>query len=521
MIKKSIQLATISTSHFSPWLPYAAGCLISYCNRDPVIASQYEFSEPIFEYRKLSEYTEQLSEADYLGLTCYVWNQIYNDKLAAMYKRHRPDGIVIYGGPNIPEEEDVANAFIAARPYLDVMFVGPGERNFAAWLKGEGDEGTVTREKYNVSNMRAYQIKGDDLPTPYTDLLFDDIFKRSGMLKVPFETNRGCPYSCAFCDWGGQSRSKLSVFDEDIVLRQLDYIYKQRNVSELELLDANFGVLPRDVSLVEYMIELQELHDNKIKLGYAGLAKNGSKHLPRILDLFSKSMNLDQRNQKLSFQSHTPLVLDNIDRSNIDNSKLLLLLDECKRTSVVTTSELIIGMPGETADTWLDSIATNHNYGINYIRTYIFNYVPNTSLYSAEYRKKFAIKSKKLRFPYTFGGLSYKFLHNNPGHTSTDFSDYEEFEITTEMYSWDIDELVKMSDYHWWYHNMWNGGVLRPVVTDVKSEVLMFYKYIDQMPFMKSLVEKNRSIVRRLYSADEPEEITDLETYLYYTKCMR
>jgi len=526
MIKKNIQMVTISSIHFSPWIPYAAGCLISYCKNIPEINKQYTFAEPIFRYQAVELYDDIISNADILGITCYVWNQAYNDKLAARYKDLRPDGIVIYGGPNIPEEDDLRKKFINSRPYLDLMFTGPGEKNFSEWLLGNSTEGTTTQDTSNVDlkKMRkSYQITGNEIPTPYSDGIFDSIFENSTtMLKASFETNRGCPYSCAFCDWGGQARSKLTVFDISQVHSQLDYIYSKKNVSEIEMLDANFGVLARDVDITKYMIDLADVNNNPIKLGYAGLAKNGSKHTTEILNLMGKGLKISQRNNKLSFQSHTPQVLKNIDRGNIDNNKLLPVLEQCKKDGVTTTSELIMALPGETAESWLATIAHNHSLGIDYIRTYILNYVPNTTMYKKEYREKFNITAKTIRFSYAINSKTYKDLHNNKDFQVSEFTDYEEYEIMTGCSSWDLDEIVKMFDYTWWYHNMWNGGALRSVVSsDIKKEIKLFFRNIEKMPMMSSILEKHRSIVRTLYSPGSLEKISDLGTYLFYSKCLR
>ena len=35
------------------------------------------------------------------------------------------------------------------------------------------------------------------------------------------ETNRGCPFACTFCDWGGLTYSKLKKFPEEKVLQEL------------------------------------------------------------------------------------------------------------------------------------------------------------------------------------------------------------------------------------------------------------------------------------------------------------
>lgn len=525
-MKKNIQLVALSSMNFSPWLPYSSGCLISYCKRIKEINDQYDFADPIFIHKDISEYEEELKSADILGVTCYVWNQSYHDKLSKRFKEINPNGIVVYGGPNIPEEKSQSIQFLESRDYVDILFVGPGEKNFANWLLGNSSEGTITRTEYNVDfhrMKRDYQVNADNMPTPYSDGVFENIFNTSKTsLKASFETNRGCPYHCAFCDWGGQAQSKLSVFDFNKVKEQIDYIYSKPNVVEIELLDANLGILPRDVELVKFMIDRQDHYQNNIKLGYAGLAKNGSKYISEILSLIGSSVKIDKRNQKLSFQTHTKSVLENIDRGNIDNDKLLTVLEECKEKGITTTSEFIIGLPGETANTWLDSICRNHDLGIDYIRTYILNYVPNTTMYKPEYRKRFNITSKKIRFPHEFNKLNYKTLHENPNYSSTDFSNYEEHEIMTECFSWDTKEIVKMFDYTWWYHTMWNAGTLRSVVSnDIKSEIKCFFDNLENMPFIKSIVEKNRNIVKTLYTPGDLIEITDYGTYLFWSRCMR
>ena len=55
---KTVQLGTVSVIH-ETWLPYAAACLISYCNKIPEIKSNYKFNNPIYKYKPVEEYTEQ------------------------------------------------------------------------------------------------------------------------------------------------------------------------------------------------------------------------------------------------------------------------------------------------------------------------------------------------------------------------------------------------------------------------------------------------------------------------------
>ena len=50
------------------------------------------------------------------------------------------------------------------------------------------------------------------LPSPFLTGLFD-VYAGVPELFVTLETNRGCPYSCTFCDWGSATASRVRQFD--------------------------------------------------------------------------------------------------------------------------------------------------------------------------------------------------------------------------------------------------------------------------------------------------------------------
>ena len=108
----------------------------------------------------------------------------------------------------------------------------------------------------------------------------------------------------------------------DPVNAQLDFLYKHTNIAELEILDANFGMLPRDLDVVKKMKANKEATGNNPKISYSGLAKNGSKWLPEIIDIIHNNLDADQRNLKVSFQTHSKDTLKVINRANINNDKL-------------------------------------------------------------------------------------------------------------------------------------------------------------------------------------------------------
>ena len=54
----------------------------------------------------------------------------------------------------------------------------------------------------------------------------------------------------------------------------------------------------------------------------------------------------------LSAQSMTPLVLEAIERKNMAFSDFATLLELCNSRGIPTYTELILGLPGETYESW-------------------------------------------------------------------------------------------------------------------------------------------------------------------------
>ena len=149
-MSRTVLLGTIS-SVYHDWVPYPVGCLISHCQKNPNIKKNYTFLEPLYKNKWDNKDThDKLKQADILGLTCYVWNQNANDEIAQIFKQYNPKGIVVYGGPNVPEE----NLQDFKRNYVDHYMTGPGELQWEKLLDPTSDS--------------EYAI-----PTPYTDGIFD------------------------------------------------------------------------------------------------------------------------------------------------------------------------------------------------------------------------------------------------------------------------------------------------------------------------------------------------------------
>ena len=98
------------------------------------------------------------------------------------------------------------------------------------------------------------------LPSPYLTGVFDETMKENPNERwlASWETNRGCPFSCAYCDWGSAIASKVSRMDMDKLEKELMWFAKNK-IEFIYVCDANFGMLPRDMEISKKAIEIKKI----------------------------------------------------------------------------------------------------------------------------------------------------------------------------------------------------------------------------------------------------------------------
>jgi len=533
-----ILLASISY-HGSSYIPYSSGCIISHCNKDTFIKNNYEFLEP--EYRsealKHPDFIKKLEKADILGLTNYAWNQSYNDLISVEYKKINPNGIIAYGGPNVPEDYDSGTEYIDNRFYIDICFPGAaGEELFKNFLINYPENhinmvaGAYTHDYFNVSSSKKL-LANIPLPTPYIDGVFDSIFKKEKYLIAPLETNRGCPYSCSFCDWGGSGRGKLNQFDEDKVRNTIKLLFEKDNVKRIQVVDANFGILKRDLDLAKYMSHLGKDRKDQMRINFAGYAKNGSKNLIDIFETLDEnilgSTDADDVG-KLSFQSHHPEVLKINKRSNIDNEKLMPIVEHYNKKNIGVHAEMML-LPGETEERMLYSIAKNVEIKVLWQRWSVTWVLPNTLLSEKKFQDEHNIKLKKILIPHSLYHKSYKEVNesrSNAHLSNCDFNMSTEFmdiTVINECKSFNEKEYMKIFDCWFWFNTLYNSNLARDnIIKDSRSVQDQYYSFMDNignMPILKRLLEEYRECAyNTVVKKEEVTKIKDLRYAAWFVK---
>ncbi len=338
-----------------PMLPYNYSLFRSYCEQDESLRG-FNWQVIYDAKEKTSDIIDRIESPDIVALSCYMWNSAKTIYISKLIKQKYPNCKVIAGGPDIYDDQ-----FLFKYPWLDVLVNGEGEETFKEYLLGYDLDDIMGisylkdgKIKRNPDRLRT--IKSFLEPNVYQNELLDPHVKylksKYNRIWALLETNRGCPYSCSFCDLGVSAMSKVrQVCDED-VYSQLEY-FSKNGVENILITDSNFGAFTRDLTIVDKIVE------SKKKTGYphslfATWAKNSNDRVFKV----SKKLKDNELGwgTTLSVQSMDEQVLNAIARKNIPLDNYKQLFERYAFHNIPTYSEIILGLPLETKTSFINGL---------------------------------------------------------------------------------------------------------------------------------------------------------------------
>ena len=393
---KSVWLCQINNTFGSQvFIPYSVGLLQAFAQTKEEIRDAYKFQGFIYLREKIEDVVKKTKGVDVLGVSNYIWNSVYSRALAKAVKEANPNCLVVMGGPHVPNRSE---KFFQEHPYVDLLVHNEGEHAFSEILLErlrKGDYRGIVGLSVNIRGQTLKTKEGnrvtdiDSLPSPYLSGVFDELMSESYDFLSSQETHRGCPYQCTYCDWGSSTYTKVRRFGDERIVNELEWFSKYKT-DLLYNCDANWGMFPRDIELTKRMVEIKRKtgYPNKFRAAYA---KNSGDAVYTISKLLHEAgMN---KGVTLSFQSMDDDVLHNVKRKNIGTKVFSNLMKRYRKEGIATYSEIIVGLPGETYDSFAEGIdeliREGQHQGLN---CYICEALPNSELSDPEYVKKYGLK---------------------------------------------------------------------------------------------------------------------------------
>jgi radical SAM superfamily enzyme YgiQ (UPF0313 family) len=360
-------------------LPYSVGCIWAYANQFEDIQSNFALKRVFWKRDRQQDIIDSLVDPHIVGFSTYVWNHQWNITLARKIKQKYPTCIVIFGGPSV-------NEHWVEHDFINVAMFGEGEQGFAELLKK-----IIANEPLPKvwNSPRQESLLG--FPSPYTTGFFDDIIKENPDVGwyMMMESNRGCPYHCTFCGWGAEYLNKMKLFSLERVAADIAWGITN-NVHWIFFLDANTGILKeRDVEIAHMVRRAIEDPRSKIRRVTFNHAKNLNEHCIEIEKIVRDwSYGLEVSVQSL----HVP-TLDAVKRFNIGVEKLQRTYKLSQQHGIRYYTELVLGLPLETKDTYIDGVFKLLEMGQHdSIKTYPATVIPNSEMDEPAYQKKYGIK---------------------------------------------------------------------------------------------------------------------------------
>ena len=446
--------------------PYSIAMLETFLQSNYHINQNFKFGKTFVFREHVEEDINKCKNSDILLCSCYVWNWEITIHLAKQVKKINPNCLIIFGGPQVPED---TTGFFEKHPFVDILVHGEGEKIieniFNTYLDDKdfsSVKGITTKEFKTTFEGRINDL--DILPSPYlTSNIWELVEKVEGVKWIcSWETHRGCPYLCTFCDWGSATFTKMRKFSEERLFKELEW-FAENKIGYIDCCDANFGIFfERDLRLGRKLKELA-LTKKFPQTFQQSWAKNSSEKIIPIAKELQEGGLLTA--VTLSVQSLDENTLDIIKRENMKFDKFSNLSNQFRQQGLPTYSEFIRGLPGETLETFKQGL--EQLIGESKIDTiYIFHCIilPNAPMNIPEYREKYKIKT--VRSPIYLG------------HSSVNNRTMEEYEnVVISTSSATEEDIQEMYLYSWVILSMHGFGIL--------EYVSRYYKKAHGISFMK------------------------------------
>lgn len=470
---------------------------------------------------------------DMVAFSNYIWNKNLQRGFARHVKSLYPGCVTVMGGPNYNfEEPEWVEAFARDNPQIDFHIEGEGEVKLynlaAACLAHDFDLTAVKKAKpagsgfidpadgrlvllpltgmpgtwsrlegidLDPANGRLRDL--DDIPSPYLTGVLDEYLADPNFCPI-IETNRGCPYSCTFCNWGAMGKSKSAMFSKERVIAELQLI-AEKNVSRTPYLyigDANFGMFARDVEIAQLLRRLKDDRGFPQSV-YMYFAKNSSEKVVRIAEILK-----DMTPISLSRQTQNEEVLANIKRGNIAMETFNSLAGLAKSLGIDSKVELIYTLPGESKASFYAGVRDIIRQNIDGLHMFPAMLLDGSEMGTRASRERFGIKGEWRRIDGCAGRYG-----------PVRAVEYEEIITSTSAMS--REDHIEVRLFHFLQALFLDTKLYKDVevllgertLFDLISDVIR--RQAEAAPAFRTLLEDFMRRSREELSPDRPDEFTD------------
>ena len=266
-----------------------------------------------------------------VGFCVYIWNTSETLEVISTLKKIAPEIVIVLGGPEISYETETQ----AHVQHCDYIIKGEADFSFRRFCEDFLNQNLRPSEKIIAADLP--DIKS--IKTPYHLYSDEDIQNRV----IYVEVSRGCPYKCEYC---------LSSLDKSVRSFDLMHFLSEikillnRGAREFKFVDRTFNLSPTtSCTILQFFLDHIDLG---LFLHFEMVPDRLPPEIRELIQKFPEGV----LQFEVGIQTLHPAVAANVSRKN-DLTKVEQNFNFIRSsTHVHTHADLIVGLPGETLDSF-------------------------------------------------------------------------------------------------------------------------------------------------------------------------
>ena len=438
---KTIKVLLVDPRHYtigvhSTYVPVGLGYIAEYL-KAKIKTNKFDIKTAVHP-DEIFELIDNWSP-DVLGTSNYIWSSNLAYRICEYAKEKKENVLCVMGGPEFPSGSGAQKVtdtikkncfeYLSGRPSVDYYCYNDGEPTFAGviekYIESNCDanlmkeKNTIVNGTMKLSLDKKELIIGipvprlgfgsspnkddtatiglDIIPSPYLSGTLDKYL--NGKFVPLFETARGCPFLCTFCDIG-LDRNKMVSFSTRRMKSELNYVCEKvtqnSGNTSISFCDSNWGLYKKDIILSDHILKLMNEKNWPSSIETA-TPKNRKQQMLDIDDKLKNRVKIT-----LSQQSMNRDTLKLIKRDNMSNNEFLDFIKQLEARGKNSTCELIVPMPNEKFETYLENVEFLMKHGVN-IATYTLMMLKGAELGREEEIEKWGLVPKWRVVPRDFG----------------------------------------------------------------------------------------------------------------------
>ena len=258
------------------------------------------------------------------------------------------------------------------------------------------------------------------------------------------------------------------------------FIAERRNgVQDLLITDANFGMYVPDIEKAKVIQDIKRKYEWPKKI-LVSTGKNKKERIVEVARILDGSLSI-----AASLQSTNEAVLKNIKRQNISSDALSDIVNKAEKVESTTYTEIILGLPGDTLETHIQSLKDVVDSGLGIIRMYQLILLYQTEMSTPESRKEYGLETMYRINPRSYG--KYRFL-------DTEFISVESEEIVVATKTLSPDDYITAREIDFSVEFVHNTGLFNELLGLCKHFQLSWFDFIYKYFYLRN--RKNEKVIK-------------------------